>query len=253
METNILNKLGLNDNEIIVYEELLQSGQQKASQISKKTPLKRGLVYKTLEDLEQKGLIIREDDKNTVSTFSPIHPNVLKGIAENKAQEALEAKESIQKELGSLISMYNLANNKPGVEFYEGVEGMEKVLNDILTATETVYTIIDLKAFPKQTNIQKRIKNYTNALASKKIKQKLLLSTISESKNNLSLYNFNTTEIKTLPEKIHLNSTIHLYDNKLSQFTLQKNSEIGIIITDQNIYQTNRKLFNILWEISTPL
>jgi sugar-specific transcriptional regulator TrmB len=128
MEKNILQQLGLTENEALIYETLLQNGKQKASQIQKKTPLKRGLVYKNLENLEKKGLVVREDNNQKVSTFTPIHPNVLKGLAEQQVKQAREAQNLLQNELGSLVSMYNLANNKPGVEFCEGLEGVKKVI-----------------------------------------------------------------------------------------------------------------------------
>ena len=252
-ETNILKQLGLNDNEILVYEELLKSGKQKASQISKKTPLKRGLIYKTLEDLEEKGLIIREDAKNIVSTFTPIHPNVLKGLAENQLKTAQNAQESLQNEIGSLISMYNLANNKPGVEFYEGIEGIKKVINDVLTATETVCTIIDLEQLEQDTPIKKINTEHLKQRKLKKIYKKILVPNTAYSRNNLKNYNPEITELRILPKKIHIESTMQIYDNKITYATSKKNARIGMIITDESTYLMHKNIFEILWEISTPI
>jgi len=250
METSILQKLNLNESEILVYETLLQNGEQSARQITLKTPLKRGLVYKTLEDLETKGLIIKNDETNKVSTFTPIHPNVLKGLAEQQLKQAREAKENLDNELGSFISMYNLANNKPGVEFYEGLEGLEKILNDTLTSSETIYTYINnfssnkkLLTFNKKNEKQRVEKN---------ISKKIILS------QNFSLKNYPKlalTKINYLNTEKQFNfyTVINIYDNKISFLTVRNNHFTATIIHNEHLYMIQRFYFKFLWKNLTPL
>jgi sugar-specific transcriptional regulator TrmB len=242
---NILRQLNLTENEALIYEILLQNGAQKASQIQKETPLKRGLVYKILENLEKKGLVIREDGEEKISTFTPIHPNVLKGLAEQQVKQAQEAQNSLQDELGSLVSMYNLANNKPGVEFYEGLEGLEKILADSLTSKTEIYTYSDLYHADKQTKkitdqyLQKRLR----ANISKKI-----ITPISN-KNLFSKTNHPLTKVKFLNNKIlPFKTALQIYDNKISYQTLGKDNIISVLINDINIYSLHRGFFKAIWE-----
>ena len=248
METNTLNKLGLNDNEVIVYEELLKSGQQKASQIAQKTPLKRGLIYKTLEGLEKKGLVIREDEDGSVSIFSPIHPNILKGLAEKRAQEALEVKESIQKELGSLISMYNLANNKPGVEFYEGVEGIEKALNDTLTSKTDIYTFADKRSI--ESTLSTLNKTFRRKIIKSGIHKKIIVPFSDKElyKNTDGNNDAPNIERRFIKGDIPLFKTgMQIYDNKVSFQTITENNQIAILITDPHIFQMHKIMFEYIW------
>ncbi len=248
MEKTILEKLGLTINQVIVYEELLKDGPQKASIISKKTPLKRGLVYKTLEELEQKGLIIREDDKDAVSIFLPIHPNVLKGLAENQLKQAKEAQESLQKELGSLVSMYNIANNKPGVEFYEGIEGVQKVLNDTLKSKTTIYTIIDTETSDKMAG--KINTNYVRKRLLKGMSKKILAPDTLISRKIAKKETNDLTTYKFLPgqEGRHLYSTIQIYNKKVAYITYKNGAFASTVISDSSIYNFQQYIFETLWQ-----
>ena len=126
MENSILAQLGLDSNQILIYTFLLENGPSKASVIAKNTPLKRGLVYKILDELIKMEIITKDDPEGAVSIFTPLHPSTLKSLAESKVRQAQNAQNYLDTELGSLISMYNLANNKPGIEFYEGIEELKK-------------------------------------------------------------------------------------------------------------------------------
>ena len=64
-----LIQAGLSPEEALIYECLIKNGSSKAGKIALKTPLKRGLVYKTLDLLENQGLVIKHEDKGKVAVF----------------------------------------------------------------------------------------------------------------------------------------------------------------------------------------
>src|SRR3990172_2100439 len=64
MYQEILKQTGLSENESIIYELLLDLGVAKAGEVAKKSPLKRSLVYKILEDLTKKGLVSQITKEN---------------------------------------------------------------------------------------------------------------------------------------------------------------------------------------------
>ncbi len=248
METSILQQLNLNESEVITYEELLQSGEQSARQLTLKTPLKRGLIYKTLEDLVKKGLIIKNDETNKVSTFTPIHPNVLKGLAEQQLKQAQEAKENLDNELGSFISMYNLANNKPGVEFYEGIEGLEKVLNDTLTSKTEIYLFLNKNLLQQEKIFRAVNKEYKIKREKLGIKKKIIrvgkpqpTTRTTQSQDITSIKYFNHTMTP-------FNASIQIYDNKITYQKIISDKIISVIIQDEEIYKMNKAIFEYLWE-----
>ena len=58
MYKDVLIKAGLKAGEAEIYDLLLQKGDASAQEINKNTPHKRGMVYKFLEDLHAKGLVV---------------------------------------------------------------------------------------------------------------------------------------------------------------------------------------------------
>jgi len=253
MENLILNQLGLDTNQILIYEYLLETGPSKASTIAKNTPLKRGLVYKTLDELVELQIIQKDDPEGAVSIFTPLHPSALKSLAESKVRIAQNAQNHLDSEIGSLVSMYNLANNKPGIEFYEGIEGVKKVINDVLTATEIIYTVIDIEELNKNSIMKKLNTEHTKKRESLDINKKILVPNTSFSRNELKNYHSDVTTIRIMPKNIQLESGMQLYNNKISYTTIKKDAYIGMIISDKSTYSMHRNLFEILWNISTPI
>ncbi len=247
METTILKKLGLNQNEITIYLTLLREGKQKARELAKKTSLTRGLVYKALQDLENKQIIIREDNENAVSEFLPIHPNVLKGLVEQKLKNITELKQSLLVELNNFTSLYNLGNNKPGIEFYEGLEGVEKILDDSLTAKETILSFSDTVSIDE--NVSKINVLYVKKRLHLKISKRILLPNSPKARNSVANKENAYTLYKFLPPKNNpLYSTMQIYDGKISYITYKNGLLTSTLITDKSIYDMHKYSFNSLWE-----
>lgn len=131
MNSELLMKLGLSRAQADVYAVLLTGGQMKAGEIAKKSIAKRGLVYKALEDLEKLNLIERAKQVNKPDVFLPKHPENLRSLVEEELHRAKDAEVLFSSHLGSLSSLYNLAVEKPGVNIYDGLEGLKIVYSEI--------------------------------------------------------------------------------------------------------------------------
>ena len=57
METSLLREIGLTDNEIRIYIELLKQGEALASELANRTKVNRTLTYQILNKLIEWGLI----------------------------------------------------------------------------------------------------------------------------------------------------------------------------------------------------
>lgn len=246
MQNIILTQLGLTENQITIYEDLLHNGAQKAGTLAKKSLLKRGLVYKILDDLVEMQLITKFEAIGSVAIFEPLHPSALKSLAESKMRSAKNTYNQLETEIGSLVSMYNLANNKPGIEFYEGVEGVKKVINDNLTSKTIVYTYADME------EVNKYIKDINAAYAKKrdrlKLQKKILLVDSEHTTKLLENYHKTHIEIRFVPKASHFSTIMQIYDNKISYVTLLPNRMIGVIVTDGAIYDMHKTLFERMWE-----
>ncbi len=245
--TNILlEQLGLDSNQITVYNYLLQNGPSKARIITKNTHLGRGLIYRALDDLVKLKLIEKDDPKGAVAIFTPLHPSALKSVIENKLHQITNIKNHLDSEIGAFVSTYNLSNNKPGIEFYEGIEGVKKVIYDTLTSKTTIYTYADMEKVEKYT---KKINDiYTKKRDKMDLKKKVLLVDSEYTHNLLKEYKKTNLDIKFVKNASHFATVVQIYDNKVSYVTLSDEKMIGIIIQDKNIYDMHKVLFKSMWE-----
>ncbi|MDX9893502.1 MAG: helix-turn-helix domain-containing protein [Patescibacteria group bacterium] len=139
-----LKQAGLSKEQAEIYELLIKKGPQKAGKISQKTTLKRGLVYKILEQLVDFGLVEKIEKEGQIATFIPAHPLKLRELAQKQEQQAKDAQLALAGVLPSIISDFNLVSGKPGVRFFEGASGLKQIYDDILATlknSETFYLI----------------------------------------------------------------------------------------------------------------
>lgn len=178
MYKDLFTSLGLSANESIIYEYLLKNGESSAGAIIKKTPLKRGVIYNCLEDLAKKDLITEQRIAKTkgggkIAYFTPNHPQKLEEYVESEKIRLEKVQKTLDLGLPAIISDFNLISGKPGVKFYEGIEGIKKVLEDTLTSKEAIYAYSDIEAIVK--HIDKINKSYAKKREDLKIKKRRFL------------------------------------------------------------------------------
>ena len=149
MYEQFLNQIGLTKEQSVVYQALIQGGLIPARGITQKVGIKRGLVYKVLEQLIEMGLAEKRDNVAKIALFSATHPNNLKNIIEKRNQEIKNAEVSLDSIMNKLTSDFNLVSGKPNVQFFEGMEGMKKVLEDSLSSQTEIYSYADIEAIQK--------------------------------------------------------------------------------------------------------
>ncbi|MDR0369479.1 MAG: helix-turn-helix domain-containing protein [Candidatus Peribacteria bacterium] len=134
MLTNILEQQGFSPLEARVYLATLELGQAPASQIARKINENRVTIYSTLQNMVEKNQILTVV-KNKVTQYSAISPKTLLKLAQEKA-------DSIAEKMPELLALSSLFNDKPSVQFYDGLDGLKMLYEDTLNYPKTT-----LKAF----------------------------------------------------------------------------------------------------------
>ncbi len=240
----ILTKAGLTTDQSKTYEVLLKNGVLPASKIALKVGLKRGLGYRVIEQLVTMGLVEKIDKK--VALFAPNHPSKLTEMIQKKTGELKATESTLSGTLGPMISDYNMTMGKPNVRFFEGEEGIKKVLEDSLYSKEEILSYADITSIVKY--IPKINEWYVEQRKRKGVKKRGILLETPESKKILSNYNKDVTDTRTIKlDTSPFQSIVQIYDGKVSHISLTDEVMIGIIIEDESLYKMQKALFEFTW------
>lgn len=247
MNDDVLISLGLTQDEATIYNVLLEGGFMPARTVALRANIGRPLTYKILDDLIVKGVVEKKDTGGKISLFAPIHPKELEKLLEKKKFEIDNTKKALDESLGSMISKYNLFIGKPNVQFYEGIEGIKKVHEYMVSTAQEIYLIQSPKdkIMPESKslineNIQTRIKKgiHTKAITP--------LSTTTRSK--ISLDKERLIERRIINDNLFpMNAQILIHENIVSLVDYNQNNIITTIIENPEFAETFKTIFNFMW------
>lgn len=257
MLKTILQKIGLSDKDAEVYLSCLELGTQPASVIAKKACLKRPTTYLILEGLLKKGLVSEYTGSN-VKYFTAVSPEYLLSYVDKQRRELSTHQKELEGFLPQLQSLSNPYTLSPKVRFYEGIEGVERVMNDTLTSKEPLraYSIID--AWFDRPDTRDYLLWYGKQRVEKQLPVRAILPDTPISRKYLesdypSVENHKISHWRWIPKSLAtFSNEINIYDNKMSIVSLSKNEVLGIIIESDSIATTQKSIFEVSWLAATP-
>jgi len=241
MLTQELQQLGLNEKEAKVYLSALEFGPTTVAKLAQKSGIKRTSIYEFLPDMLTRGIVIATvSGKRTLySGISPRELNVLID-KQHKVLEQLTPE---------LLLLTKQSPQKPKIRFYEGGEGLKYVFNDTLNQpdgskvlfigswAETFYVVP--QAFVDQ-YIVKRKRHNINV---RSIVPYDKYATEGKKKDKAEL-----RETIIVPEnKLPIKTKINIYANKIAILSFG-DEKISLIIESQQIADTLKAIFNLLWD-----
>lgn len=244
MVVNELLNLGLSQKEAEVYLATLQLGMASVQKISRKAELNRTSCYTYIKNLINRGLI-SAIEKNGKQYFVAEKPEKLKYFCELQEQEILRRKQTIDKIMPELESLYKIASDRPSVKLFNHKEELPLLQKEILEKrADEILNIYNYHEFKDATNVQ-YVKNLLDStksfkaiyIADQKVIMPKLRFMLDEKK----------VQIRFLPRsKFDLVCEIVVASDLIS-ISRQTDS---LIITDSLFAQTFKLLFMALWEIA---
>lgn len=247
MFTQLFQDLGLAKNEAKVYQTLLNEGQSPASFISTKSKVHRRNVYDTLQRLIEKGLVfeILQGKENHYQAVDP-----------KKLAEVLQEKQnSLSNALPELTKIYQNNPAHEAVYIYRGVEGWKNYMRDILRKNQDDYVLS-----AKGVWTEPKLKNFTDQFAKQANKQgiKFKFLFLDEARErSRPIIDLLKPEHRYLPKGFEPKSDIEVFGDQTviiaddSKGLLRDDLSLTVIV-NQNIADSFRQWFNLLWSISKP-
>jgi len=238
-----LEKIGLVDKESKVYLASLEMGSSAVQEIAKKADINRATTYVIIEKLMKKGLM-SSVEKGKKTYFQTEGPKRLLKLLEEQEEGLKRKEEEFKKYLPELETLFNIAEEKPKVRFFEGKKGLIAIREDYFKAKNK--NVLGIFAKDKGKNIfteQEQEDAYKERLK-KRIQMKMLYTTSkSESKKKPEL-----ASARLIPgDKFPITSSFIIYDNKISIMALE-GKVIGVIIESKEISNTLRSIFELAWD-----
>lgn len=251
--TKQLEKIGLTSSQALVYELLLERGKLPASILTRHLPFSRQMVYNLLDELIELSLVEKEEKKGSVTRFAATHPSGLRDVFAARQKTLADAGDGLENILPTLTSNYNIQSGKPGVQFSEGLAGVEAVLAATLEhKDEEIYTYVDTES------IERYVKEINNAYVKKRkahgIKKKILMmdSPLAREKASKATAD-NLTEIKliSVDAMTAVPAVLEIHNGQIAYITFTKGLLTATTLHDKTLYQLHRFLFESHWKCAT--
>ncbi|MFH0854514.1 MAG: helix-turn-helix domain-containing protein [bacterium] len=240
-----LQSLGLSEKEARVYMSSLELGSSAVQEIARKAGVNRATTYVQIEALLKKGLmssVIRGKKRY----FSAENPGYLLKLLDIKMGEINDKRKEFEKYIPELEAMFDNAQEKPKVKYYEGLEGLRSVQQDFfMTNSKEVKEITDLdrayQAFPPHPKDHRSKRKGKNTYTFAKVIYSYSEGAILPKKENFRERYF------VAKGKIKFSSDILIYgENKVAFLnTIKRN---GVIIENKEIHDTLNSLFDLAKE-----
>jgi sugar-specific transcriptional regulator TrmB len=252
MYLNELIQFGLTKTQAEVLDFLLENGENRVREIAKAIKHPRGVVYKSLEELIRLELAEKTEKDKEIAKFRASHPRNIEKILEEKEKILKQNKKIFSEVLPMLSSSYNLTISKPGVKFYEGEEGLRKILFDTLSSKTEIYSIINDESIQGENKFKEINEEYIRRREKKGIVKKIIIfgEKIASDFDKEEEYQ-RITQVKYAKSPTSFKSVIQIYDNKISFQIIEGEKLISVLMEDKNIYGMQKTFFETLWNLLT--
>jgi sugar-specific transcriptional regulator TrmB len=242
----ILKKLGFDDKDIQVYLTLFSLGPCSVRKLSQKSGVNRGTTYDILKQLKGRGLVSYYH-KEKKQYFVAEDPRKLENYLARSIEELNSMRERVRELIPELESIYKKGGIKPVARYFEGRRGVRFILEDVLLTLSLeqykeyyVYSSADVRD-----ELYKNFPDFTLERISRGISVKVIALGNGGDPQPLS-------ERKWLSRTDATPSYTLIYGNKTAHICIcakEKEEIRGVVIEDEGIAETQKLIFEKLWEM----
>jgi sugar-specific transcriptional regulator TrmB len=244
-QTDALAQLGLDERQVGIYRALHKLGPASIRDVAAEAGVNRGSTYETLKHLVTMGLVSYLP-KGKRRVFQAEDPERLLTLGQEKQQALASAMDELRRDIIPELKQSRTEFSPDKVRFYEGDDGVELVLRDILECTgrsdDKTYSVISTKALRE--HLYRPFPNFTRTRVQRGISVKVIA--VGEGGDEAEL-----AERKWLPAGAKTDASyIAIYPPKVAMITLaNSNYPVVVIIDSAAIASTQQLLFDTLWSL----
>lgn len=243
MNVKTLTDIGLNETQAKAYITLVKNGSVQPPELAEILHIKRPNSYAVLDQLTELGLATKKDVKRKI-TYYASNPVALEKLARTQRQKAMEYEHTIQASMPTLLNFFHSFSSQPGVSFYQGVEGIKEIYNDMLRTRKDMYVFRSSKDQDLMTT--DFFVKFKKRRADLGIKTHMI-----NPSNNPTVWNKQTDKQNNLdrtpinPNLYTADAEITSYGNKVSIISFGEEA-IGMIIDSPQIAESIKQIFGLV-------
>lgn len=249
---NLIQNLGLDENEAKVYQALLELGPATVSQITKKAGITRTFGYQILEKLSINGLVNRVSGGSAKIHYAAEHPRHLVQFIQNRKNQWERRLKDAEQRLPDLVSLFKIAE-KPIVKYQEGIEGIKTIYSQTLESKEEILSILDIEGWDVP-EFRQWGKEYNKQRSEKKIKERILILDTPQGRDWMKNYrgsykytHYRWIKPEQLPAIKEFRGEINIYENKTVIAILKQPNLMGVMIESTALANILKGLFELAW------
>jgi sugar-specific transcriptional regulator TrmB len=249
----LLKSLGLEHHEPEVYLAALRLGTTPASVVGKRCKIPRSTARYTCEQLVEKQLMVVTQKGNT-QYFTPENPEKLRKLLEMQQEKIRSRGQQLEGHMQDLKRIFNPYTVMPKMRFFEGVDGIIKLIEDVFSVNVPIYGALSI---PEE--MHPEISHYVEKSYVPKRKASGNSAWMLFNDNKLTKdYQKKDKEMNRIsliiPYKdFPFDSCLHIYGNKVAFYSYKENDMTGIIVENEYIYNSQMSVFKLAWEHAKKL
>jgi len=245
----VLADVGLSPAESTVYRYLLANGADTAAAIAKHTKQTRTNAYMLLNKLAESG-IVEADDSTAVRRYHAANPTILQHQVRQRQQALARTNKSLELAMPELLSMFNLSQQRPGVVYLEGLDGLKVSFED-QAKSKTDLLIWGSDIANEDLRIWQVIEKGGYKRRARGIKTRALFHAEAAKWPHIRDFTLKNFEVRLWGQQPFLGEVL-IYDNRVT-FTTYAPEIMVTVLTNDVMADTFRTIFENCWQIAEKL
>lgn len=241
-----LTELGLTSKEIGVYLAMLELGPASVQDIAKKSGVNRTTTYVMIEALRRRGLLSTlERGKKTL--FVAENPSRLSVIVGEELNNVKAKNERFQTILPRLLAIFNAAEEKPKVRFFDGEEALDLVRQEI---SEVEHDIWEMYAVDESSLVMANIHGEKRIERTRHMTGRLLMAI--KSGFEPAYFDPNGVEVRTFSYERYPFSGSFVISGDRLYVIAARGRAMGFIVESKEMCGLFRAWYETAWANSAP-
>lgn len=251
--------LGLDETEQLVFEALVAHPWLTALGLSRVVPVKRSTLYRMLENLKEKGLIVDEVGDNT-TYYSVSGPEELSNLVYEQEIKLTSVKEAITGLTTDLSTAGASAKHQTSLRFYRGQTGLRQMEWRMTQTPKTTVYIFDSGQWSEVLG-----RPFSEKIREEIVRQDIRVLELSNKpkkihKDGKSMWTQNSRYLtrhyahRKIDKKIlPMDEDIYVFGDTIQFHGYKQHDRMGIEMINKDFAVTLTRLFILAWQRAKPV